>query len=82
MNKFFECVNHYPRKYSKGILKAEGHYCVLKADPLWCKGIIMSIFFHDLDLIVSREPINKRVYLFSSNALQHLICKWCGEGIM
>ena len=69
MNKIFECNHYYSKKDSMSILESKVHYYILETPPLRHKGCLVSIFLCDSDLMVSKEPINERIYILAPKTL-------------
>ena len=67
MNKIFERNHYYLGKDSRIILDSKGNYHILETPPLYCKGCHVSIFLHDYDLMVAREPISERINFLTTN---------------
>ena len=67
MNKVFESIHNYLGKDSRRIIEVKGNYHILETPPLCHKGCLVSIFLHNYDLMVAKEPISKRVNFLTPN---------------
>lgn len=79
---FFERCNYNSGKDGRSILQTKRHHCVLGRAPFCSKCCLMSIFWRNYDLMVTRKAICERIDLLSSYIVQYFVCKWCREGVM
>lgn len=82
LNELFECRNDYTQKYCQCILQSKRHYSILNASPLGHEGCLTPIFWCPIYLMISIEPITKRICFLSANIIQYLIHERSWKGVM
>lgn len=59
VNELFKHCDDYVRENYWHILKSKKHWRILETSPLSRKGHLTLVFWHDINLMVPREPINE-----------------------
>ena len=79
MDKVTETVCHGTLEGGSNILQTKGHYLIRECAPQGCECSIVTIFFPDLDLVISRKSIHEGEDLMSSACIDNLIDEGCWE---
>ena len=80
MDEVFERSYNYCRKNGTNTLESKRNYRIMETSPFHRKGCFVSIFLCNPNLMVTRKPISKWIYLLSFNVLYYFICKRVGHG--
>ena len=75
--------NYYnSRKKHMRILNSKAHYHILETSPLCHKGIFVSTFLCNPNMMVTKKSISEWVKFLSSDTIQHLIYKQGRKRVM
>ena len=79
MNKFKEAVHHGALEGGSCILEAKGHDSVGECAPWGCEFHFLTVFFQDLDLVVTKKSVHEGEGLISGACINDLVDEWGGE---
>ena len=72
-----EIVCHGTLEGGSSVLHTKGHYSIGKCAPQGCECSLVTIFFLDMDLVISRGPIHEGKDLMSDSCIDDLIDEGC-----
>ena len=72
-------VCHGMLEGGSNVLQTKGHYSIGERAPRGCECNLVTIFFPDLDLVISRKAIHEGKDLMSSACIDDLIDEGCWE---
>lgn len=78
MSDIMKGIRHRTLESGVGILKTESELFISESTPWTDKGHLMLIGGHDINLVVSRKAIHKRIYLTPSTLINELVNERCG----
>ena len=61
------------------IFQAKGHDSICECAPRCCERSLVTIFFLDLDLVISKKSVHERKGLMSGACIDNLIDEGCWE---
>ena len=79
MNEVTEAVCHGTLEGGSSIFQAKGHDSICKGAPWGYECRLVTVFFLDLDLVISGKTIHEGKCLMSSACIDDLINERCGE---
>jgi len=77
-----ECIRHRALEGSTGVLQTERELFVSESAPQTDKGGFVLISWRDINLVITRETVHKRVYLTSGTLINELVNEGCGVVIL
>ena len=79
MDEVAETVCHGMLEGGSSLLQTKGHYSIGECAPWGCECNLVTIFFPDLDLVISEKPVHEGKYLMFGVCIDDLIDEGCWE---
>ena len=79
MDEVTEVVCHGTLEGGSIVLQTKGHYSIGECAPRDCECSLVTIFFLDLDLFISKKPVHEGKDLMSSAYVNDLVNEWGWE---
>ena len=79
VNEIVEAVCHGTLEGSSSIFEAKGHDSVCECASWGCERHLVTVFFLDLDLVVSEKTINEGKGFMFGTCIDDLVNERCGE---
>ena len=77
-----ESIRHHTLKSSADIFEAEGELFISKGAPGTDEGRLVLINRSNVNLVVTREAVHKRIYLAARTLINELINEWRGVVVL
>ena len=79
VNEVVEAVFHGTLEGGSNIFQAKGHDSICKCAPRGCECLLVTVFFPDLDLVISEKTIHEGKGFMSDACIDDLVEERCGE---
>ena len=79
VNEVMETMCHGALEGGSIIFQTKGHYLIRECALRGGECSLLTVFFLDLDLVISRKPIHEGKDLMSGAHIDNLINEWCWE---
>ena len=79
MDEVTETMCHGTLEGGSSILQTKYHYSMSECAPQGCECSLITIFFLDLDLVISGKSVHEGKYLMSGACIDNLIDEGCWE---
>ena len=82
MPNVMKCISHCTLEGSTDIFETEREVLIGKSSPWTNKSGLVLISGSNIDMVISRKTVHKRVHFASDTLVNNLINEWCGEIIL